>query len=149
MSDMAPTEPTAGLMVNSMGLAWRSRASLPLQLFLDTSILSQLMLGDPRPSPGTRRAKVIGTKEVLEMLKTNVSGKPAWSDKDRMTRSNDEQITDRDKCVTKEGIKSGSWRLIHLIQQHKNELTQKKKCCTVTHQSRCLRNRALRRWIQK
>ncbi len=62
-SDMARTEPAAGLTVNSTGRAWRSLAALPCQLFVDMSdtCLEQVTLGDPNPSPGTRRAKLIGT----------------------------------------------------------------------------------------
>lgn len=93
-SDRRGTVPAAGLMVNSTGRAWRSLVALTCQLFLDTSnsCLSEVTLGEPMPSPKTRRPKVMGTKESLEMEQVIVLGKPAKRDED-------------DKYVTNENIK--------------------------------------------
>lgn len=84
-SDMARTKPAAGLTVNSTGLACRSLAALPCQSFLNNSdnCLALVTLGDPNPSPRTRRAKVIGTMDVLKRVQIDVCGKPAHRDRDR------------------------------------------------------------------
>ena len=96
-SDRKGTVPAAGVMVNSTGRAWRSLVALTCQMFLDMSnnCLSEVTLGDPMPSPKTRRPKVMGTKESLEMEQVTVLGKPAKTDED-------------DKYETNENIKR-SW----------------------------------------
>lgn len=90
--DMEATVPVAGLMVNSMGRAWRPLAALACQVFLDMSnnCSSYVTLGEPNPSPRTRSAKVIGTAEVLNMENGNVFGKPSWKDLNR--GSNEEKF---------------------------------------------------------
>lgn len=74
-SDMALTEPAAGMMVNSTG---RTRAAWPFQFLCDKldTWLELLTLWEPDPSPRTRREKFIGTKDVLKRVHVNVAGKP-------------------------------------------------------------------------
>ena len=71
---MARMVPAAGLRLNSVGRAWGSRAAALRQWTLVSWVTCWLLvpLGGPAPSPGTRRAYVRGTREVLKRVQLNV-----------------------------------------------------------------------------
>lgn len=139
-SDMARTEPAAGMTVNSVGRALRSPAVWPCQFFRDTSdaCLALLTLGEPKPSPRTRKAKVIGTKEVLKRVQIDVSGKPVQRERQR---GGGVMMRESRTCLGTDSEQKENWIWQYIIKYILRKFKVK-----VTHQRLHLQNWALKHW---
>lgn len=117
-SDSNGTEPAAGLMVNSTGWCGAPHPSHFFRNKSDTCWVA-LTLGVPDPSSKTRRAKFMGTKDVLESVHVTVAGKPG---KDKQESGVKHKANEKNGSLFEWNEPHQRLRLQNSAQEHQNEM---------------------------